>query len=311
MRQVNTISYLLLFALLALFSGCDEEEVDYGKLKVISSFSILSEMIEQVGGNRVEVHNLVPVGMAPHNYEPKPADVIFASKADLFIYNGLGLEGDEHGWLMKLAHSVEMPADAIFCASDGIQPMFLQDDDGHKEENPHAFISPKVGIQMVKNICQFLVQSDPENQTFYEKNRDDYLKKLVEIEALYQQKFSEIPKESRIFVSSEQAFQYLTHDYDFIEGYIWSIDTEKNGTPQQFKNLIHFLQKHQPKVLFVESNVDRRPMEVISKSTGIPIYSKPIYSDELGRKGQMADTYLGYLKYNLVVISEGIGYSLP
>lgn len=298
-------NYSVLFVLLIL-AGCSNNQPNNGKLKVLSSFSILSEMIEAIGGNKVEVHNLVPVGMAPHSYEPKPEDVMFATNADLIIYNGLNLEGGNKGWLMKLAKSVHFKEENIFCATDNVQPLFIRDDNGHQEENPHAFISPKVGKIMIENICNYLMQIDTVNRDYYLRNKNIYLNKLNAIEQLYTQTFQNIPKNKRVFVTSELAFQYLANDYDLIQGYIWAIDTEKNGTPQQMKNLIHFINKHRPSFLFVESNVDRRPMEIVSKSTGIPIYSKPVFSDELGRKGHSADTYLKYLQYNLDVISDGL-----
>lgn len=298
--------YFFLGFLLICFFSCQNTEENTSKLKVLSSFSILTELIQEIGGDRVEVHNLVPIGMAPHVYEPKPEDVIFASKADVLIYNGLNLEGGEHGWLMKLAKSVKIPENRIFVATIGVKPMYLIGDNNDKEINPHAFISPKSGEIMVKNICLYLSEVDPKNKGYYSQNLNEYLGNLYTVEKEYTETFQKIPKEKRIFVASEQAFQYFARDYDLKEGYIWAIDTEKNGTPQQIKQLIHFIEKYKPSVLFVESNKDPRPMEVVSKSTGVPINNKPIFSDELGRKGHPADSYLKYLKYNLDVISNGL-----
>lgn len=295
-----------LFLLLLTLFSCQTEEEESGKLKILSSFSILTEIIQEIGGEKVIVHNLVPVGMAPHNYEPRPADVMFATNADLIIYNGLDLEGGEKGWLMKLAKTVKMNSSKIYIATEGIEAMYLKDEEGNQEENPHAFISPKVGLQMIKNICKILMKEDPENAEYYQQNTNRYLQEIQTVEQEYQKRFDAIPKKKKVFVASEQAFQYLARDYGLKEGYIWAIDTEKNGTPQQMKNLIHFIKENQPSVLFIESNVDRRPMEIVSKSTGVPIYSKPVFSDELGRKGHPADSYLKYLQYNLEVICDGL-----
>src|SRR5699024_100807 len=115
-----------------------------------------------------------------------------------------------------------------------------------------------------------------------------------------------IPIENRVFVSSEQAFQYLTTEYNLKEGFIWAVDTEENGSPDQIKKTIAFVKENKPPVLFVESNVDIRPMETVSKETETPIYQPAIFSDELGKPGAEADTYLKYLLYNLKHISQGL-----
>src|SRR5699024_1478996 len=149
-----------------------------------------------------------------------------------------------------------------------------------------------------RNIRDILEKVDPQHQSYYQKNAADYIQALERIEKEYRNQFGKIPKEDRVFIASEEAFQYLVERYDFKEGYIWAIDTEENGSPEQIKRAINFVKKNHPNVLFVESNVDRRPMETISKSTGVPIYDPPIFSDELGKPGHKADSYIKYLKYN-------------
>lgn len=278
-----------------------EEE---GTLKILSSFSILSDMIQEIGGEKVEVYNLVPIGKAPHEYAPVPNDLKFASRADAVFYNGLNLEGGERGWLMKLCEVLRIEETRIFCATDGIAPIYL--DAQEKEINPHAFISPHVGLQMANNIEKYLCQLDAENAPYYEEQAAKYRSQLHEIERQYRKEFFDLPEEQKVFVTSELAYQYLTKEYGLKEGFIWAIDTEKNGTPQQIKETIAFIEQYQPKILFVESNVDAKPMEKISAETGIPICKKRLLSDELGKPGNRGETYLDYLSYNLEVISEGL-----
>src|SRR5699024_11555798 len=109
------------------------------------------------------------------------------------------------------------------------------------------------------------------------------------------------PDGRRIIITSERAFQCLADRYDLQEGYIWGIDTEENGTPEQIKNLIAFISDKDVPGLFIESNVDPRPMESVSKETGVPI-AGTLYSDEIGTRGSDADTYLSYLQHNIDVI---------
>lgn len=269
------------------------------RLLVLSSFSILSNIIEEIGQEHVTVHNLVPTGTDPHEYSPRPNDMKFASRADLLIFHGLNLEGGDHGWLIKLADTAGNPKMQRVAASENVQPLYLTDEQGRKEVNPHAFVNPRVGIALTERIRDALIAADPTNADAYQASANAYLEKLQAIESKYAQTFAGMPADQRVLVTSEQAFQYLAQAYDLTEGYIWAIDTDKNGTPAQIKAAIAFVKQHKPARLFVESNVDRRPMETVSKATGVPIHPKPLFSDELGKKGQSADTYLGYLEYNL------------
>lgn len=298
---------ITLLIIVGLFS-CEKDngQVEDENLKVVSSFTIISEIIKTIGGDLVEVHNLVPVGTDPHEYEPKPEDIKFASKADVFVYNGLNLEGGDHGWFMRLVRSVKANPDRVYRVTDEIEPMYLTEKDGSQEVNPHAFISPVVGIAMTKAIRDLLIDADPENKETYQENAVKYILELEEIDQEYRDKISQIPEEQRIFMASEQAFQYLATEYGLKEGFIWAIDTDENGSPEQIKAAINFVRDNQPPVLFVESNVNTKPMETVSRETGVPIYKPAIFSDELGRPGQQADTYIKYLEYNLKHIIHGL-----
>ncbi|PTI10467.1 zinc ABC transporter substrate-binding protein [Staphylococcus xylosus] len=282
------------------------EAVDKDKVKVVTSFSMIEDMTKEIGGEHVEVTNLVPTGTDPHDYEPQPSDIKHLSQADLVVYNGLNLEGGNQGWLSKALSSTDFSKKNAIKASEGVSPKYIKDEDGNKEVNPHAFIDPNVGGKMIKNITRSLSERNPQHKSYYEANEKEYLKKLNNIEDNYSQQLGSIPKENRVFVASEQAFQYLTDRYDLKEGYIWPIDTDENGTPNQIKDLTKFIKSNKPANLFVESNVDTRPMKTVSNETGVPIYKKPIYSDEIGKKGEQADTYLKYLEYNLDVLTDGM-----
>ena len=282
--------------------GTDADET----LQVVSSFSILTDIVEEIGGEHVDVHNLVPIGTDPHEYEPLPEDIKAATDADILFYNGLNLEGGDTGWFSKLTESADADASDIYEASAGVDPMYLQDEKGNEEVNPHAFLSPKVGIIMAENVRDAFIEVLPEHEDEFKENAENYLADLEEIDADYTQKIGDIPEEDRVFIASEQAFQYMTDEYDLTEGYIWAIDTDEDGTPEQIQNAIKFVEENEPNVLFVESNVDTRPMETVSDETGVEIYDKPILSDEVGEKGEEGDTYAKYLEYNLEVIVDGL-----
>src|SRR5699024_3648038 len=308
---------ILTLILSVIFVGCSREDditlksnhpptqTDKDQIEVITSFSMIEDMTKSIGGKHVKVTNLVPIGTDPHDYEPKPDDMKDIARSDLILYNGLNLEGGDKGWLAKVLDTTDYQKRNAVAVSKDVKPMYIGDED-NKEVNPHAFIDPYVREKMVKAITSSLIQKNPEHEAYFKKNEARYLKSLHEIERDYDKKLNSISKANNVFVTSEQAFQYVTSRYNLKEGYIWAIDTEENGSPEQIKNLVQFIHRNKPPVLFIESNVDKRPMETVSTESNVKIYPKPIYSDEIGKKGEDADTYLSYLRYNLEVISDGL-----
>src|SRR5699024_10772908 len=203
------------------------------------------------------------------------------------------------GWFAKMMDSVNQDWDVAFKVSEGVEPMYLTSEDGKDEEiNPHAFLDPVVGIQMAENIRDAFIKVDPDHKETYESNAKTYLEVLEKIDEEYTEKINEIPEENRILVTSERAFQYMANRYGLKEGYIWAIDTEENGSQEQITSLIEFIQENNPPVLFLETNVDPRPMETVSSETGVEIFGG-IFSDEIGSPGEDGDTYVKFLKYNI------------
>ena len=316
MRNIWKVSLLSILAVLFLAAcgGDDEakdsnetkEETNEEAIQVVATFSIIHDILQEVGGEHVDVHSMVPIGTDPHEYEPLPEDIKKATDADALFYNGLNLEGGKDGWFFKLVDTVGQKEENIFEVMEGVEPMYLSSDDGTEEEvNPHAFLSPAVGMKMVENVVAGLVEIDPDNKAYYEENGASFLKELEEIDALYEEKINEIDEDKRILVTSERAFQYMTDRYGLKEGYIWAIDTEENGTPEQIKQLVNFVKENDVPVLFVESNVEKSPMETVSKETGVEIFGE-IYSDELGEAGSEGETYTGFLRKNIEVIHAGL-----
>lgn len=282
-------------------SGNSEETI-----QVVTSFTLLEDMVKEIAGDRIEVHNLVPIGTDPHEYDPLPDDIKAATDADVLFYNGLNLEGGDHGWFSKMMDSVGQDWDVIFKAAEGVEPMYLTSDDGKDEEiNPHSFLDPVVGIQMAENIRDAFIEIDPDHEETYEENAETYLEVLKEIDHEYADKINEIPEENRILVTSERAYQYMANRYGLKEGFIWAIDTEENGSPEQITSLVQFIKENNPPVLFLETNVDPRPMETVANETGIEIFGG-IFSDEIGNPGEEGDTYIKFLKYNIETIYEGL-----
>lgn len=287
-------------------TGDTQDEGNSEKIQAVTSFTIIEDMVKEIGGDLVDVYNLVPTGTDPHEYEPLPDDTKAATDADVLFYNGLNLEGGDEGWFAKMMDAVNQDWEVAYQLAENVEPMYITSEDGKEEEiNPHAFLDPVVGIEMAEKARDALIEIDPDNEATYEENAEEYLEKLIDLDEQYKTRIDEIPEENRVLVTSERAYQYLADRYGLEEGYIWAIDTEENGSPEQIKELLAFLEETPAPVLFVETNVDTRPMETISKESGIEIFGE-IFSDEIGEPGEEGDTYVKYLQFNIDVIHDGL-----
>lgn len=275
------------------------------KLPVVATFSVVYDIVKTVGGERVEVHSMVPLGQDPHVYTPLPLDVRKATDAAAIFWNGLDMElGD--GWFENLlaVAGKSMGGGQVFALAEGVEPMYL-DEDGRSEINPHAYLSVPNAIRYVENARDALIQIDPDYAHVYEANAAAYIARLEELHGEYVEKIGRIPKDRRILVTSERAFQYMAAQYGLQEGYVWAIDTDEQGTPRQILSLVRFVRQNNVPALFLESNVDPRALQTVSRETGVPIAGK-VYSDELVRSDEAGGTLLGMLQWNLDVIYAGL-----
>ena len=161
------------------------------------------------------------------------------------------------------------------------------------------------GVIYAKNIAKQLIAKDPKNKETYEKNLAAYVEKLEALDKDAKQRIAKIPEEKRLIVTSEGCFKYFSKAYDIKSAYIWEINTEEEGTPEQIKTLVEKLRQTKVPSLFVESSVDDRPMKTVSQDTNIPIYAQ-IFTDSIAEEGKEGDSYYNMMKYNLDKIAEGL-----
>ena len=303
-KQLSLITFIA--SLLLILTACSpkkEESKASDKLKVVTTYSIIADIAENIGKDYIDVYSMVPRGTDPHQYDPKPNDTQAVEKADLVFYNGLNLETGK-GWFDKLVKN-SRKEDSTFMVSQGVSPIYLNEKGKESEEDPHAWLNLENGIIYAKNIEQQLSKKDPVNKDFYKHNLDKYVKKLSDLDQQAKSKFSLIPENEKMIVTSEGCFKYFSKAYNIPSAYIWEINTEEEGTPDQIKNLVRKLRATELKSLFVESSVDNRPMKTVSKDTGIPIYST-IFTDSVAKKGENGDSYYSMMKWNLDQIYKGL-----
>ncbi|WP_017380434.1 metal ABC transporter solute-binding protein, Zn/Mn family [Paenisporosarcina sp. TG-14] len=311
MKSIKYFTVIMSILLLLVISACGREDENAEKdpnekIQVIATYSIVYDIVKNVGGDRVEIHTLAPVGSNPHEYDPLPKDVQLTTDADAVFYNGLNLEAG-NSWFEKLlltANKGEKDS-PVFLMSEGVQPKYLTTKGKESEVDPHAWLDIRNGIKYAENARDGLIKVDPEHADVYEKNTQAYIEKL---ETLHQEsvtRYNEIPKAQRLLITSEGAFKYFSEAYDFEAAYIWEINSENQGSPEQVKSVVDFINTKKDAVLFVETSIDPRSMETVSAETGVPIYGK-VFTDSIGKPGEDGDTYIKMMEWNIDTIFKGL-----
>ena len=306
-KKLGFLSLIFMLAVgLFACSNANKNSNTSEKLKVVATNSIIADITKNIAGDKIDLHSIVPVGQDPHEYEPLPDDVKKTSQADLIFYNGINLETGGNAWFTKLVQNAKKEENKDYYAvSDGVDVIYLEGQNEKGKEDPHAWLNLENGMIYAKNIAKQLSAKDPKNKDFYEANLKKYLEKLEALDKEAKQKFNNIPKEKKMIVTSEGCFKYFSKAYNVPSAYIWEINTEEEGTPDQIKALVEKLRKTKVPSLFVESSVYERPMQTVSKDTNIPIFEK-IFTDSVAEPGKNGDSYYNMMKWNLDKIAEGL-----
>ncbi|MEK3699913.1 metal ABC transporter substrate-binding protein [Paenibacillus sp. FSL R10-2199] len=303
MKQLKWLSSIVLISLLAACSNTNEGEAGEDKLQIVATYSIIADMTENIVGDKAEVYSMVPIGTDPHMYDPLPADTGKVSSADLIFYNGLNLETGK-GWFQDLL-KVTNKNEVAFAVSDEVTPMYLTEKGKETQVDPHAWLDIQNSIKYVDVITKRVIEQDPDNKEYYLNNQTAYVKKLNELDQYAKEEVNKIPQEQRILVTSEGAFKYFSKAYGFESAFIWEINTDSQGTPEQMKRIISIIEENQVPALFLETSVNPKTMETISNETGVPIHSK-IFTDSLAKKGEDGDTYIKMIQWNIDKVIEGL-----
>jgi zinc/manganese transport system substrate-binding protein len=268
------------------------------KINVVTSFSILADLAQQVGGDRIELTNLVDADADAHVYEPSPDDAKVLLRANLIIANGLGFEP----WLERLLASSE-PAGKRINASAGIVPLMLEED-GEQVPDPHAWQSLTNAEIYVRNITKALVQLDPDYREGYEARRDAYLARLQALLKRADAQIASLPSSQRKVVTSHDAFGYLGQAWQLSFIAPQGLSTHDQPSAAQVAALIRQLRSEGVRAVFVENIRDPRLIEQIAEEAGATV-GGTLYSDALASEGP-ASTYLGMFEHNLDTLMSAL-----
>lgn len=269
------------------------------KLKVVTTFTVFADIARNVAQDRADIVSITRPGAEIHNYQPTPGDIRKAQGADLILWNGMNLEL----WFEKFFENLsDVPGILI---TEGIVPMRIGDGPYNGKPNPHAWMSPENGVIYVQNIARAFALYDPENADFYTENANVYITEIRQIAAPIQAEINLIDPSRRWLVTSEGAFSYLARDFGLKELFIWPINADQQGTPQQVRRVIDTIREFNVPAVFSESTVSANPAKTIANETEA-VYGGVLYVDSLSNADGPVPTYLDLIKVTIETIAKGL-----
>lgn len=296
--HINPLRALLISAALILSFFSQSGVAAKKPFKVITTFTVIQDIAQNVAGDAAVVESITKPGAEIHGYQPTPRDIVKTQSADLILWNGLGLEV----WFERFFENLKgVPAVVL---TEGITPLPIREGSYSGKANPHAWMSPDNALIYVENIRQALVQYDPDNAATYNLNAKNYSEKIRAMDAPLRERLNKVPEQKRWLVTSEGAFSYLAKDYEFHEAYLWPINAEEQGTPQQVRRVIDLVRANDIPVVFSESTISDKSAKQVTKETNAK-YGGVLYVDSLSGADGPVPTYLDLLRVTVDTIASG------
>ena len=269
------------------------------KFKAVTTFTVIADIAQNVAGDAATVESITKPGAEIHNYQPTPGDLIKAQDAKLVLWNGLGLEL----WFEKFFSRLKDVPSAV--VSDGVDPIDISEGPYSGKPNPHAWMSPNAALIYVDNIRDAFVKNDPANADIYKANAEIYKAKIKATIDPIRAELTAIPEDKRWLVSSEGAFSYLARDFGLKELYLWPINADQQGTPQQVRKVIDAVRENGITAVFSESTVSPAPAKQVARETSAK-YAGVLYVDSLSDPDGPVPTYIDLLKVTSSTIAQGL-----
>ena len=291
---MRTLPLLALGASLLALPAAAED-----KIKVATSFTVIADMVANVAGDAAEVVSITKPGAEIHNYQPTPRDILGVRDADLVLWNGLNLEL----WFEQfLDNAGDRPTAVI---SEGIEPISISGGDYDGKPNPHAWMSPDNAAIYVDNIRDALSEADPENAETYAAHAASYKEEIAAVIEPLRAEIARVPEDKRWLVSCEGAFSYLARDLGLNELYLWPINADATGTPQQVRKVIDGVREHEIPAVFCESTVNTDPAKQVARETGAA-YGGELYVDSLSEADGPVPSYLDLVRVTTETVARGL-----
>ncbi len=273
------------------------------RMKVVTSFTVIADIARHVAGDAADVESITKPGAEIHDYQPTPRDIVRARNADMILWNGMNLER----WFERFMQDTKGAKSVI--VSEGVEPVSIYEGPYTGKPNPHAWMSTQNALIYVENIRKAFVAQDPANADTYNKNAAAYTAEIRSINEELKKTAASIPEDKRVLVTSEGAFSYLAKDLGMRELYLWPINADQQGTPQQVRKVIDRVRQDKIPVVFSESTVSDKPARQVASETGA-VYGGVLYVDSLSEADGPVPTYIDLLNVTTGTIADGFKKAL-
>ncbi len=289
----------IFFILILIVTTISVLQADVGEKKiVVSSASMIWDMVNNIAGDMVESQLIVPIGSDPHLYDPNPRDAQKVTKADVIFMNGLTFEG----WINQLIESSSTSAKTI-TVTDGLTP--ISNSEYQNAFDPHAWMDVSKAQTYIKNIYEGLVSILPDNKAKLQANYQAYSKKLKDLDAYIMESISRIPKAHRVLITSHDAFSYYGLRYGLrIEG-VMGTSTEAEAQTSDMRRVMSVIKESGVPAIFVETTVNPKLMKQIATDNNVSIGGS-LHADSIGKEGSDADSYYNMMKSNTDIIVQAL-----
>lgn len=302
---MRTITILTAFIFII---GCQSEKKKQNdKIKIVTTTTMLTDLVKNIGGDRINLEGLMGAGVDPHLYKASEGDVSKLFEANIVIYNGLHLEGK----LEEVFEKMQLQDKNTIVAADALEKNTLISSENFASSyDPHIWFAINNWIKITKYISSKLIELDPKNKSTYITNTEAYLKKLTSLNKTVSAKIKELPRKSRILVTAHDAFNYFGKQHEFQVVGLQGLSTATEAGVQDVQKLATFIINNKVKAIFVESSVPKRTIEALQaavEATGSTVtIGGTLYSDALGNQNTEEGTYTGMYTYNVKTIVNAL-----
>jgi manganese/zinc/iron transport system substrate-binding protein len=304
--------WLFRCCLLSLISlaGCSKQSANTpaaAQLKVVTTTTMVTDLVKQIGGDRVQVEGLMGPGVDPHLYKPSASDISRLQRGDVIFYSGLVLEGKMQDVFAKMARTKKY----VYAVTEGIPlDRLLEPPEFAGHYDPHVWFDVTLWAQCLDVVAKGLTEATPANKDYFEKRLQEAQQRMKALHEWAKQRAAELPKEKRILITSHDAFNYFGRAYDFKVVGLQGISTVEEANLAAMVHMVEFIKTHQVKAVFVESSVPHHAIQRISEDAKVKVGGE-LFSDAMGTPAQIENgydlgTYEGMIKHNLNTIVDNL-----
>jgi manganese/zinc/iron transport system substrate-binding protein len=298
--------YIILVLLITVFA-CQQKPKKNGKLQVVTTTTMITDLVKNIGGDKIDIQGLMGAGVDPHLYKASEGDVSKLFNADVIVYNGLHLEGK----LEDVFEKMRQQDKKTIAASDAINTATLIGSEYFASNyDPHIWFDITNWEIITQYITDKLCEFDAENAATYKKNGANYLKTLASLKTTITEQVNSLPIEKRILVTAHDAFNYFGKEFQFNVVGLQGLSTATEAGVKDVQRLANFIEEKNVKAIFVESSVPKRTVEALQEAVRAKgkevVIGGTLYSDALGSKGTAEETYVGMYKHNVNIIVNSL-----